>query len=101
VEAHQRSRLAHLTHIDFFDPNPSGYDATTKVYSRLCIPGNNVANYGKGIDPVAKAALAIYPAANSGTPAIGTYVYSLGNRDDYTGGIVRDLGFCGYRLPTS
>lgn len=72
-----------------FDPNSSVYNPTTKVYQRLCVPGNNVANYGKGIDPVAAAALKYYPAPQGGTPAVGIYSYALGNRDNYTGAIVR------------
>ena len=72
-----------------FDPNSLVYNATTKVYSRLCIPGNNVATYGKGIDPVAAQVLKYYPAPNGGTAAVGTYAYALGNKDSYTGAIVR------------
>jgi hypothetical protein len=71
-----------------FDPTSSVYSPTTKVYSRLCIPGNNVANYTK-ISPVAKAALSYYHPPNGGAQDVGIYNYNLTQNDNYLGGAAR------------
>lgn len=77
--------LASPNAYQIFDPRSSVGPSN----QRLCIPGNNVAKYLSGVDPVAAAALKIYPAANGGTAAIGTYTYGIPNADNYTGAIVR------------
>jgi len=67
-----------------FDPRTSNGSL-----QRNCIPGNNVAKYLGGIDPVAANVLKFYPAANGGSAAIGTYAFGVPNSDQYTGAVAR------------
>lgn len=67
--------------------DPRSFDGATQA--RTCVPGNNVAKYLGGVDPVAANVLKYYPAANGGTAAIGTYAFGVPNTDQYTGAIVR------------
>jgi hypothetical protein len=71
-----------------FDPNSSVYNATTKVYSRLCIPGNNVAKYA-ALNPIAKNILSYYQPPNAGGVDVGIYNYATVYSDSYTGAIMR------------
>jgi len=67
------------------------YDPRTSDGSlyRKCIPNNNIAAYGGGIDPVAANILKYYPKATGTSGALGTYYYSEGSSDLYSGGIAR------------
>ena len=74
-----------------FDPHSVVYNSVSKTYQRLCIPGNNVAKYGAGIDPVAAKYLSYYAnlpgLVDNG--AYATYSYALSDSDRYDGGIMR------------